>query len=80
MLQEAISASLDDATELPALVLAVEFDAPHTKADWKKRGYARSMQFVQVRFIIVKALDYTHAERYRGYSGKWAPNLIIQVS
>lgn len=53
MLQEAISASLDDATELPALVLAVEFDAPHTKADWKKRGYARSMQFVQVRPGII---------------------------
>jgi hypothetical protein len=62
MLQEAISASLDDATELPALVLAVEFDAPHTKADWKKRGYARSMQFVQVRFTIVKDLNYTHVE------------------
>lgn len=62
MLQEAISASLDDATDLPALVLAVEFDAPHTKADWKKRGYARSMQFVQVRFTIVKALNYTHVE------------------
>jgi alpha 1,6-mannosyltransferase len=76
MLQEAISASLDDATELPALVLAVEFDAPHTKADWKKRGYARSMQFVQVRFIsIVKALNYTHIERYRDTVDDGRPTL-----
>jgi alpha 1,6-mannosyltransferase len=79
MLQEAISASLDDANELPALVLAVKFDAPHTKADWKKRGYARSMQFVQVRSITVKVLNCTHVEKFRDYSGRWALNLIIQV-
>lgn len=48
MLQEAISASLDDALGMPQLIVAVEFDAPYTKFNWVERGYARSIQFVQV--------------------------------
>lgn len=46
--QDSLVASFDRTSDLPALVVTLEFDAPYTKADWKGRGYARSMQFVQV--------------------------------
>lgn len=69
---------------MPQLIVAVEFDAPYTKFDWVQRGYARSIQFVQVGpkepCLMMKRFLAYHLARLSYSSGPWALNPIIQVS